>query len=347
MNVPKKRKLTTDEIKSKREKFDTNMYPVLSEDLTADTPLLDVYVDSIKDARTTSTVITELNAVMPVLELTHLKRIKARDVLLFPVSDDVSPETVHEILAKRNFDVSLLENHVRKVRVAKIPPKTKKQYQVVNKLWPCNFHANKYVEKLATNCLFNSEELAQHDEFMRLAVFIAKFSNTDGNSKKPRGVVVVNPKDNTVVAVGHDKTNDNPCKHAIMVAVDNVARTQNGGAWKPEETENQDVSSEFRVAIETKFPAVRLGTSSSVEKHDDGEGDGPYLCTGYYVYVTHEPCVMCAMALVHSRAKRVFYGVPCENGALGSSCKIHIVPNLNHHYEVFAGLLRAECEQLL
>jgi tRNA-specific adenosine deaminase 3 len=60
-----------------------------------------------------------------------------------------------------------------------------------------------------------------------------------------------------------------------------------------------------------------------------------YLCTGLDAYVTREPCIMCSMALLHSRIRRVFYGESVPNGGLGSLCKIHTVSNLNHHFETF------------
>ena len=53
------------------------------------------------------------------------------------------------------------------------------------------------------------------------------------------------------------------------------------------------------------------------------------------------------MALVHSRVRRVFYG--CANpaiGALGSRYKIHTQSGLNHHFEVFTGILENECKKL-
>ena len=53
------------------------------------------------------------------------------------------------------------------------------------------------------------------------------------------------------------------------------------------------------------------------------------------------------MALLHSRIQRVFYGSSTRGGTLGSKYKLHVEKALNHHFEVYRGLLRDECDKLL
>lgn len=68
-----------------------------------------------------------------------------------------------------------------------------------------------------------------------------------------------------------------------------------------------------------------------------------HLCTDCDIYVTHEPCAMCAMALVHSRVHRLIYALPAEaGGALGSRYKLNAERALNHHFQVIRGLGQAE-----
>jgi len=66
------------------------------------------------------------------------------------------------------------------------------------------------------------------------------------------------------------------------------------------------------------------------------------------LYVTLEPCAMCAGAIVLARIKRLVYGPDDPKaGAAGSIFNIVDHPALNHHPEVRAGLMETECAALL
>lgn len=66
------------------------------------------------------------------------------------------------------------------------------------------------------------------------------------------------------------------------------------------------------------------------------------------LYVTLEPCVMCAGAMVHSRIRRLVYGASDEKtGAAGSLVDILRHPGMNHQVEITAGVLAEECAATL
>lgn len=74
---------------------------------------------------------------------------------------------------------------------------------------------------------------------------------------------------------------------------------------------------------------------------------GNYRLGGCTLYVTAEPCVMCAGALVNARVARVVYGVPEPKwGALGSIMSVNDLP-LNHRLEVIPGVMEEDCRRLL
>ena len=66
------------------------------------------------------------------------------------------------------------------------------------------------------------------------------------------------------------------------------------------------------------------------------------------MYVTLEPCAMCAGAIVHARIRNLFIGAPDpKTGACGSVMNITADPHLNHHPQVVTGILKEECSGIL
>ena len=99
-----------------------------------------------------------------------------------------------------------------------------------------------------------------------------------------------------------------------MNAIDSLANARGGGAWRNQNSTN-------------------LGYCKT--KSDLSNLSAGYLLNSYDVYVKYEPCIMCAMALVHSRVSRVFFNKPSSKGALQTLAKLHIMEELNHTFEVY------------
>ncbi|MDE0420882.1 MAG: tRNA adenosine(34) deaminase TadA [Gammaproteobacteria bacterium] len=75
---------------------------------------------------------------------------------------------------------------------------------------------------------------------------------------------------------------------------------------------------------------------------------GNYRLPGALLYVTVEPCAMCAGAMVHARVAHLVYGAPePKSGAVASTARLFESPGVNHRVEVTAGVLAHECAQLL
>lgn len=75
---------------------------------------------------------------------------------------------------------------------------------------------------------------------------------------------------------------------------------------------------------------------------------GDWRLTDCTLYVTKEPCPMCAGALVHVRLPRVVFGATDPKaGAAGSALNLLQWPGLNHRCDITAGVREAECRALL
>ena len=75
---------------------------------------------------------------------------------------------------------------------------------------------------------------------------------------------------------------------------------------------------------------------------------GDWRLTGCDIYVTKEPCAMCAGALVHTRIQRVIFGCTDPSaGAAGSVINLLQMPGFNHRCDIASGVLQNECAAIL
>jgi tRNA(adenine34) deaminase len=105
---------------------------------------------------------------------------------------------------------------------------------------------------------------------------------------------------------------------------------------------------------------IAAGGNSPIALHDPsahaemvalraaGRALGNYRLDDTVLYVTLEPCLMCAAAIVHARVARVVFGAwDPRQGAAGSAFDLANARVLNHRVDAFGGVLGEECGALL
>ncbi|KAL6032207.1 hypothetical protein STEG23_020879 [Scotinomys teguina] len=318
--------------------------PVLSEQQSGAVELVLAYAAPVLDKRQTSRLLREVSAVYPLPAQSHLKRVRpsrsaggshTSDLLLCLAGPSAGLRSLAELLPGPAVDPRGLGTPFL-VPVPARPPLTRSQFEEARAHWPTSFHEDKQVTSALAGQLFSAQARVAMQRHMEQAVCAAQRAAAQG--LRAVGAVVVDPASDIVLATGHDCSSmSSPLLHAVMVCIDLVAQGQGCGTC---DLRHYPACS-FVPA--TTAQGARAG---SVRKLDENEDGLPYVCTGYDLYVTREPCVMCAMALVHARIQRVFYGAPSPDGALGTCFRVHARPDLNHRFQVFRGILEDQCSQL-
>lgn len=299
-------------------------------------------IATLGDKRRLSEFIREINKSLPLPTFLHLKRIRNGQVLLCPASmldlgDGAEQlgsslrDQVNDLLIKYSFPETLLDacSGFSIESLSAVAPQLKCQHEEVVQRWPCKFHEDKALEKLFRNENFDGREIRFHCRMMKLCFDLRSVLQSD------RVALTFDPTRNEIVALGWRPRGDAelmhiiPSGHTVMRAIDNVAVYQGGGAWKDRDLLEKGLG----VAREQfeAFKELHLDTLEELKY-------GAYLCTGFDMYLTDEPCLMCSMAMVHSRVRRIFFKRNnVETGALGggNQLKLHGVKELNHHYQVF------------
>ena len=98
--------------------------------------------------------------------------------------------------------------------------------------------------------------------------------------------------------------------------------------------------------VETLKDATAHAEMLALTQAENAVGD--WRLTDCTLYVTKEPCPMCAGAVVHTRLARVVFGAPDpKGGAAGGALNLLQFPTLNHRCEITAGVRLEECRALL
>jgi tRNA(adenine34) deaminase len=98
--------------------------------------------------------------------------------------------------------------------------------------------------------------------------------------------------------------------------------------------------------VETLKDATAHAEMLALTQAENAAGD--WRLTDCTLYVTKEPCPMCAGAVVHTRLARVVFGAPDpKGGAAGGALNLLQFPTLNHKCEITPGVRLEECRELL
>jgi tRNA-specific adenosine deaminase 3 len=147
-------------------------------------------------------------------------------------------------------------------------------------------------------------------QFMLQTISLTKTSTTPNDL--PIAALLTNPKTSEVLLTAHDTriSTGHPLNHAIITLLKQLP---------------------------SLLPVDEITAATSELDSDDEE---QYYANMYDVYITHEPCTMCCMALVHSRIRRLVFWKGMATGAreLGWMKGDEEEGTLNHRYLCFEGI---------
>ncbi|OQV23121.1 putative E3 ubiquitin-protein ligase RFWD3 [Hypsibius exemplaris] len=307
---------------------------VWPDEFTAEIATAPVFTARIRKKQDIPTVLSLINEQYPLPELKHLKRIRRP-----PASPDHPDEPQAEIIVKwagieyndgatistalilQDVPVaerllSLLEPVARVALVSQTRPLTKHQLASSQKLWPtCNINPIVSVDTHA----FEAHHHRSHADFMDTLITGYDKARFEEETSCFRNVVMLVDSRGTVIhrpGSSRPETSGNPLNHSVLRAINYIAETQQ---------------------------AVCVGKRRTPDDEDASAEADSYLCTECTAYLLREPCVMCAMALIHARISRViFLQDGRTDGALKSIFKLQGEKQLNHHFEVWQARLPSE-----
>lgn len=320
--------------------FNLNLQGILDKELYTSPPLMPVIVAKLNGTHKDIPKAFRLTRDLSSADFKHLRRIKNLpsgeiECIITKCRSSHAEERLEELDAVE--EMLSKEELFKAFRIEEVPssaPRTDHQLTATAKIWPCKFAKSNYLIQCIEGSVFSEpEKLVLKTIVNNLISCIEKRRHA-----AQAGAVIfrcakvygIGLCDNSIVA-------SNPTKHSAMLAIDSVANTAGSGHWDSNPEEQELVK---RIQEE-------LDKQGELSEHRIDAKFLPYLCTNYDVFMTEEPCMMCAMGLVQSRIRRLFYLSSdsmskiqhCRNlcypdGAI-EQFYVHREKSLNHRFEAW------------
>ncbi|KAJ1961791.1 tRNA-specific adenosine deaminase subunit tad3 [Dipsacomyces acuminosporus] len=291
----------------------------------------DVYTIQV-NPKQVSGILSFISKNIPMLEgIEHVKRVKRtidddQQVILSVIICQTKMLTKDEL--DKKFEGT--EWQEQEIGISPVPvraPYTKQQFDEWKQVWPVAFRP-----PLVVRSEIEPKEYGYVANNLKRIALLRDQSKERGD--RAVAVAVVSPKTQNVIAEASDMTNTlgHPLKHAAICCISKVAEIEVGRQRKKQSGDADEGPSGATV------PAKRAHTPETPGQGDAQDGfdfeTAGYLCEGLDVFASKEPCVMCCMALVHSRIGRLFFLDESSSGGI-SYYLMHSRKGLNHHFAAY------------
>jgi tRNA-specific adenosine deaminase 3 len=277
--------------------------------------LLDVWTTVIP-AQTSNALLCKLREQLPEEKhaLNHIRRLvkeKEQDSVIYLRVVVCSVDCVPE----KDRIEAVVRSPVEKRQVSKYQAYTKEQAaEWSQKSWPIMWRGNPAA--IPTELTAGEQE-----QILKNLQTLAELSNSHDASELPIATLIVDPTSDKVLISKLDSRAEagNPLQHSVMQAIHAAAELE--------------AERRLRSSTPTSMSESTDSLNSALEENN-------YLCLNLDVYTTHEPCAMCAMALVHSRIGRLVYVNSSPlSGAIeptsGAGYSVHWNKQLNWTYQAW------------